>query len=191
MNDWRGVLKFYQPVTAEPMRHAPVLDFPESPTYPIGNRIKLRLVVPGQIRALEQERANRAIGILIDASPPWAVRIAEIHRNPRMGAELPVGYLFAAVTRPCIALNPLAERTLVSRDFDQVALPVFRELAIHNLERAHMDALPVGQVPTAILTIWNATGVWAACPVQTGNTFLARISPEWGVDDWPLTVCET
>ncbi|NML85841.1 hypothetical protein [Polaromonas sp.] len=93
------------------------------------------------------------MGVLMDASPPWAVRIAEIHRNPRTGAELLVGHLFAPVTRPCTALNPLAERTLVSRDFDQVALPVFRKLAIHNLERAHMDALQVGQVPTAILTL--------------------------------------
>ena len=133
------------------MRHAPAQDFPGSPNHPIGNRIKLRLAVPRQIRALGQELAHQAIGVLIDASSPWAVRIAEIHRYPRMGAELLVAYLFAPVTRPCIAIKPLADRTLVSPDFDQVALPVFRELAIHNLERAHMDALQIGSAPTAIL----------------------------------------
>src|SRR5665647_1488215 len=80
------------------MRCAPVQSFPGSAIHQIGNRIKLLLAVARQIRTLWQELANQSIGVLIGASLPWAVRITEIHRNPRVGTELlVVGHLCAPV----------------------------------------------------------------------------------------------
>src|SRR5665647_3679674 len=80
------------------MRCAPVQSFPGPAIHQIGNRIKLLLAVSRRIRTLWQELTNQAVGVLIGASLPWAVRITEIHRNPRIGTELlVVGHLCASV----------------------------------------------------------------------------------------------
>ena len=68
------------------------------PAYTLG-ALKLLPAVDRQIRCLGQELAKQVIGALVGASLPRAVRITEIHRNPRIGAELLVmAHLFAPVT---------------------------------------------------------------------------------------------
>ena len=90
-NLWAGlgrVLNFGQPGTVDLMGCKPVQRFPRPAIHQIGNRIELLLTVPRQVRALGQELANQVVGVFIGAALPRAVRIAEIHRNAGIGAEL-------------------------------------------------------------------------------------------------------
>lgn len=80
------------------MRRAPVQCFPGPAIHQVCNRIQLLLAVDRKIRALGQELANQAIGVLVGAPLPWAVGVTEIHHNPGIGAELLlVGHLLAPV----------------------------------------------------------------------------------------------
>ena len=68
------------------MRSTPVQRFPGPAVHQVCDPIKLLLAVDRQICTLGQELANQAVGVFVGASLPRAVRITEIHRNPRIGA---------------------------------------------------------------------------------------------------------
>src|SRR5450830_975383 len=84
--------------------------------------------------------------------------------------------------QPRVALNQRAYRTLVERAFDQVALPMPRELTIFNLWRTNMDAQQVRHMSTAIFSL-GARPALGACHAQTSNELFAQLSSGLGVDN--------
>jgi hypothetical protein len=54
----------------------------------IGNCIKLLLAEDRQVCAFEQVLTNQGSGVLVAASLPWAVRIAEVHGHTGVGCQL-------------------------------------------------------------------------------------------------------
>ena len=82
----RWIIELGKPPTVDLMWGVTIQRFPGPAVHQVCNPIELLLAVDRQICTLWQELANQAIGVLVDASLPWAVRITEIHRDSRIGA---------------------------------------------------------------------------------------------------------
>ena len=103
------------------MRGTPVQRFPGPAVHQVCDPIELLLAVGRQICTLWQELANQAIGVLIGASLPRAVRITKIHRNSRIGAELlMIAHLFASVIGQGLSHGLCHSVELVSRGLQDV-----------------------------------------------------------------------
>lgn len=64
----------------------------------IGDGVKLFVTVVRRIGAFGQVLANQAIGVLVAATLPWAVRIAKVHGHAGADGQLFVQrHLFALV----------------------------------------------------------------------------------------------
>ena len=63
-----------------------------------GNRSEVICAVAGEVDAFREVLAQQPVAVLVGAALPWAVRIAEVHRQARLDAQLSVlGHLGALV----------------------------------------------------------------------------------------------
>ncbi len=83
--------------------------------------------------------------------------------------------------QPAGALDQRAYGAGIGFTFDQVALPMPRELPVLNLRWPHMNAQHVGNLAASVLA-FAARCSFVVGLAQTGDQFLAQLSNGLGVD---------